>query len=160
MGLLLRERGEVGGSLVLYSWEVAADVPTRLARARCHLAAKKTMPSAPSSSLPPRNPSGSDTPGPVAPPGFHGARARHRCHGTVIRNCYRANENVRTGLLFFIREKCAVVDPPGDKAAKAVARYLNCRSTHCKLTRVSIPKENRQIEIFFLYRRKLYAACD
>lgn len=45
-------RREVGGSLVLSSWEVAADVPTRLARARCHLAAKKTVPSAPSSSLP------------------------------------------------------------------------------------------------------------
>lgn len=37
---------------MLSSWEVAADVPTRLARARCHLAAKKTVPSAPSSSPP------------------------------------------------------------------------------------------------------------
>lgn len=45
-------RREVGGSLVLSSWEVTADVLTRLARARCHLAAKKTVPSAPSSSLP------------------------------------------------------------------------------------------------------------
>jgi len=71
MGLLLRERGEVGGSLVLYSWEVAADVPTRLARARCHLAAKKTVPSAPSSSLPPRDLPPVPTLGPfVAPPGF------------------------------------------------------------------------------------------
>jgi len=49
-------RREVGGSLVLSSWEVAADVPTRLARARCHLAAKKTVPSAPSSPLPPPGP--------------------------------------------------------------------------------------------------------
>lgn len=41
----------------MYSWEVAADVSTRLARARCHLAGKKTLPSAPSSSSPSASPS-------------------------------------------------------------------------------------------------------
>lgn len=38
--------------VLLYSWEVTADVRTRLARARCHLAAKKTLPSAPSFAFP------------------------------------------------------------------------------------------------------------
>lgn len=52
MGPVVCARRSRWFSCALYSWEVAADVPTRLARARCHLAAKKTVPSAPSSSSP------------------------------------------------------------------------------------------------------------
>lgn len=73
------ERREVGGSSLLYSLpgKSAADVPTRLARARCHLAARKTVPSAPFL-VPPLRPSPPPFgPGvPAAPPRLDGARAR------------------------------------------------------------------------------------
>lgn len=107
---LRREKSVVLSLLLLLSrasWEVAADVPTRLARARCHLAAKKTVPSAPSSSLPlrlrrspppPRPTSFSRMPPHLPSPrrggGVHACTRRARRHGAVIRNCYRPRMRV------------------------------------------------------------------
>lgn len=72
------ERREVGGSLLCsLPGKSAADVPTRLARARCHLAARKTVPSAPFL-VPPLRPSPPPY-GPGAPAALlslDGARAR------------------------------------------------------------------------------------
>lgn len=72
------ERREVGGSLLCsLPGKSAADVPTRLARARCHLAARKTVPSAPFL-VPPLRPSPPPYgPGvPAVPSTLDGARAR------------------------------------------------------------------------------------
>lgn len=107
MGLLLW-RGEKSVVLLCFPpGKEAADVPTRLARARCHLAAKKTVPSAPSSSLPPcprsSTPSLSFRWAPAVP--FLAIVATGQWYEITIshRECIQAP--------FFIRES-TVVDPP------------------------------------------------
>lgn len=153
-------RGEVGGSLALFSWEVAADVPTRLARARCHLAAKKTVPSAPSSSpLSLRR----------APLPFHAfttrvhasPRRRRRRHGAVIRNCYRPPRMQQAS--FFICESTSAVlthrrlGLGGDKHAKAAIPRLSLGADKCPdscAQRNVSHEEHEAIEIFFFFATK------
>lgn len=126
------ERREVGGSLLCsLPGKSAADVPTRLARARCHLAARKTVPSAPFL-VPSLRPSPHLTAAgpPLSLPTLT-ARVHAVCrHGAVIRNCYQPPQNAHTSTLFIRENGCCWPIGGwnwfGDKVAKTRERNQNC----------------------------------